>query len=429
MNICIVGCGHVGLVTAVVFADYGNEVIGVDNDEEKVRKLKEGVMPIFEPGLKELVDKNVREGRLSFSSSIKEGVESSKLIFICVGTPPKENGEANLYYVEKVSREIAKYIKDYQIIVEKSTVPVETGEWVERTIRANNLKEVPFDVVSNPEFLREGQAISDAKAPQRIVIGTKSKKAIETLTKLYEPFNSPLIICDIRTAEVIKHASNAFLATKVSFINALANICEKVGADVTKVAEGMGYDSRIGRDFLEAGIGYGGFCFPKDLAAFIRISQRAGYDFELLKAVERINEKQRVNFVEKIKETLWILDGKTLGILGLSFKPNTDDLRFAPSVEIIPLLQKEGAKIKAFDPQAMESAKGVLSNVEYSENAYEVARDSDALIIITEWDEFKHLDLQKVKSLLKSPVIIDGRNIYKVEDLRGMGFNYVSVGR
>ncbi len=418
-----------GLVTAVVFADYGNEVIGVDNDEEKVRKLKEGVMPIFEPGLKELVDKNVREGRLSFSSSIKEGVESSKLIFICVGTPPKENGEANLYYVEKVSREIAKYIKDYQIIVEKSTVPVETGEWVERTIRANNLKEVPFDVVSNPEFLREGQAISDAKAPQRIVIGTKSKKAIETLTKLYEPFNSPLIICDIRTAEVIKHASNAFLATKVSFINALANICEKVGADVTKVAEGMGYDSRIGRDFLEAGIGYGGFCFPKDLAAFIRISQRAGYDFELLKAVERINEKQRVNFVEKIKETLWILDGKTLGILGLSFKPNTDDLRFAPSVEIIPLLQKEGAKIKAFDPQAMESAKGVLSNVEYSENAYEVARDSDALIIITEWDEFKHLDLQKVKSLLKSPVIIDGRNIYKVEDLRGMGFNYVSVGR
>jgi len=419
----------VGLVTAVVFADYGNEVIGVDNDEEKVRKLKEGVMPIFEPGLKELVDKNVREGRLSFSSSIKEGVESSKLIFICVGTPPKENGEANLYYVEKVSREIAKYIKDYQIIVEKSTVPVETGEWVERTIRANNLKEVPFDVVSNPEFLREGQAISDAKAPQRIVIGTKSKKAIETLTKLYEPFNSPLIICDIRTAEVIKHASNAFLATKVSFINALANICEKVGADVTKVAEGMGYDSRIGRDFLEAGIGYGGFCFPKDLAAFIRISQRAGYDFELLKAVERINEKQRVNFVEKIKETLWILDGKTLGILGLSFKPNTDDLRFAPSVEIIPLLQKEGAKIKAFDPQAMESAKGVLSNVEYSENAYEVARDSDALIIITEWDEFKHLDLQKVKSLLKSPVIIDGRNIYKVEDLRGMGFNYVSVGR
>lgn len=401
----------------------------MDNDEEKVRKLKEGVMPIFEPGLKELVDKNVQEGRLSFSSSIKEGVESSKLIFICVGTPPKESGEANLYYVEKVSREIAKYIRDYQIIVEKSTVPVETGEWVERTIKANNPKGIPFDVVSNPEFLREGQAISDAKSPQRIVIGTKSKKAIETLTKLYEPFNSPLIICDIRTAEIIKHASNAFLATKISFINALANICEKVGADVTKVAEGMGQDSRIGRDFLEAGIGYGGFCFPKDLAAFIRISQKVGYDFELLKAVEKINKEQRINFVEKIRETLWILDGKTLGILGLSFKPNTDDLRFAPSVEIIPLLQKEGAKIKAFDPQAMESAKEVLSNVEYCENAYEAARDSDALIIITEWGEFKHLDLQKVKSLLKSPVIIDGRNIYKVEDLREMGFNYVSVGR
>lgn len=401
----------------------------MDNDEEKVRKLKEGVMPIFEPGLKELVDKNVREGRLSFSSSIKEGVESSSIIFICVGTPPKESGEANLYYVEKVSREIAKYIRDYRIIVEKSTVPVETGEWVERTVKANNLKGVPFDVVSNPEFLREGQAISDAKSPERIVIGTKSKKAIETLTKLYEPFNSPLIICDIRTAEIIKHASNAFLATKISFINALANICEKVGADITKVAKGMGYDSRIGCDFLEAGIGYGGFCFPKDLAAFIRISQKVGYDFELLKAVEKINKGQRINFVEKIKETLWILDGKTLGILGLSFKPNTDDLRFAPSVEIIPLLQKEGAKIKAFDPQAMKSAKEVLSNVEYCENAYEAARDSDALIIVTEWDEFKHLDLQKVKSLLKSPVIIDGRNIYKVEDLRGMGFNYVSVGR
>lgn len=428
-RISIIGSGHVGLVTGVVFAEYKNRVICMDNDEEKIDMLKNGIMPIYEPKLEELVHKNVREKRLSFTTSIKESVENSEIIFICVGTPPKENGEPNLYYVEKVSTEVAKYMKEYRLIVEKSTVPVQTGEWIERTIRNNNSRNVPFDVASNPEFLREGSAIDDTMHPERIVIGTKSERAKEILKKLYEPFNAPFVFCDIRTAELIKHASNAFLAMKISYINAIANICEKVGADVKKVAEGMGYDKRIGSAFLQAGVGYGGFCFPKDLQAFIKIAEKAGYDFALLKEVEKINEQQKKNFVEKIKNTLWILEGKTIGILGLSFKPNTDDMRFAPSIEIISYLQKEGAKIKAYDPQAIKEAKKILQNVEFVKDMYEAAKDSDALAIITEWEEFKNMDLKRIKNLLKQPVIFDGRNIFEKEEVEKFGIKYFGVGR
>lgn len=428
-KISIIGSGHVGLVTGVVFAEYKNKVICMDNDEEKIEMLKNGIMPIYEPNLQEFVKRNVKEGKLTFTTSIEKSVENSEIIFICVGTPPKEDGEANLYYVERVSSEIAKFMKEYKIIVEKSTVPVETGEWVEKTIRNNNIHNVPFDVVSNPEFLREGSAIEDTMHPERIVIGTNSERAREILKKLYEPFGAPFVFCDIRTAELIKHASNAFLAMKISYINAVANLCEKVGADVCKVSEGMGYDKRIGFSFLQAGIGYGGFCFPKDLQAFIRISEKSGYDFTLLKEVEKINNQQRKKFTEKIKNTLWILEGKTIGVLGLSFKPNTDDMRFASSIEIIFSLQKEGAKIKAYDPQAMEKAKKILNNVEFVKSPYEAAKNSDALVIITEWEEFKNMDLEKIKELLKQPVIFDGRNIFEKEKMEKLGIKYIGVGR
>jgi UDPglucose 6-dehydrogenase len=428
-KISIIGSGHVGLVTGVVFAEYKNKVICMDNDEKKIDMLKKGIMPIYEPKLSDLVKKNVEGKRLSFTTSIQESVENSEIIFICVGTPPKENGEPNLYYVEKVSKEVAKYMREYKLIVEKSTVPVETGYWIEKTIRDNNIHSAPFDVASNPEFLREGSAIDDTMHPERIVIGTNSEKARKILEELYKPFNAPFVFCDIKTAELIKHASNAFLAMKISYINAIANICERVGADVKKVAEGMGYDKRIGHAFLQAGVGYGGFCFPKDLQAFIKIAEKTGYDFALLKEVEKINNQQKKIFVEKIKNTLWILEGKTIGILGLSFKPNTDDMRFAPSIEIISELQREGANIKAYDPQAINEAKKILKNVEFVENPYIAAKDSDALAIITEWDEFKNLDLEKIKNLLKQPIIFDGRNIFEREEVEKFGIKYFGVGR
>ncbi len=429
MNIAVIGSGYVGLVTGTCFADLGNRVICVDNDEEKIKLLKKGIMPIYEPGLEELVKRNVKEKRLSFTTSIEEGVRKSKVIFIAVGTPPKKGGEADLSYVEAVSKEIARNMKSYKVVVEKSTVPVETGEWVKHTIKINNRKKVPFDVVSNPEFLREGSAIHDFMNPDRIVLGIKSKRAEKIMTELYKPLKAPIIITDIKSAEIIKHASNAFLATKISFINAVANLCEKTGADVLQVAEGMGYDKRIGRAFLNAGIGFGGFCFPKDLAAFRRISQKLGYDFNLLKEVEKINEAQKRLFVEKIEKALWNLNHKTIGILGLSFKPNTDDLRYAPSIDIIRALQREGAKIKAFDPAAMKKAERILKRVEFCQDAYGVAKGSDCLVILTEWNEFKELDLKKIKRLLKTPVIIDGRNIYEPKEMKRLGFEYQGIGR
>lgn len=427
MNISIIGAGYVGLVMGACFAKLKNKVISIDNDEKKIAGLRKGIMPIYEPGLEELVKENKK--RISFTTNIEEGVEKSKVIFIAVGTPAKENGEADLSYVEEVSRKIALAMKEYKVIVEKSTVPVETGDWVERTVKANNIHNVEFDVVSNPEFLREGSAIEDALHPDRIVIGVNSKKAAEIMKELYKPLKAPLIITDIRSAEIIKHASNSFLATKISFINAIANICELSGADVEKVALGMGYDKRIGKGFLNAGIGYGGSCFPKDVSAFVRIAEKYGYNFELLKTVERINAGQRANLIRKIEKALWVLKGKTLGVLGLSFKPNTDDIRESPAIEIIKTLQAEGAEIKVYDPQTMAKAKEVLEDVQYCKDAYEVCKNSEALIILTDWEEFKKLDLEKVKQLLKNPLIVDGRNVFDPQEVGKRGFRYIGVGR
>jgi len=379
--------------------------------------------------LEEMVAKNLSNGRLSFTKSIEAAIKQSDIVFICVGTPQKSSGEADLTQVEAVAQRVAQAMHKYTLVIEKSTVPVKTGSWIKRIIERNNTNNIDFDVVSNPEFLREGKAIYDFMHPDRIVIGTENERALKLMLELYKPFQSPTIVTNIETAELIKHASNAFLALKISYINALANICEKVGADVAKVAEGMGYDKRIGHAFLNAGIGYGGYCLPKDTAAFVKIAEEVGYDFEILQAVRNINDGQRRQFFAKIKKELWNINGKTIGILGLSFKPDTDDMREAPAIDIISKLKEEGAHIKAYDPKAMENAKTVFSDIEYCQNAYEVAKGSDALVIITEWAEFKSLDLQKVKSLMKHPVIIDGRNIYEPAEMKQLGFLYRGVGR
>ena len=429
MKIGIIGTGYVGLVTGACFADLGNEVICVDIDRKKIEGLKKGIMPIFEPGMDKLVKRNLKEGRLSFTTQIRVAVKDSQVIFICVGTPPKPDGEADLTYVENVAIQIARWMKDYRLVVEKSTVPVETGEWVKRVLKLNRKTEVDFDVASNPEFLREGSAVYDFMHPDRIVLGLDSKRARDILTELYKPLNAPLVITDIRSAELIKHASNSFLATKISFINALSQICEKVNADVEMVAEGMGLDKRIGPAFLNAGIGFGGFCFPKDLAAFVRISEKKGYNFELLKAVDKINEEQKQFFLKKIKDALWNLKHKTIGVLGLSFKPNTDDIRFAPSIDIVQGLLDEGAKVKAFDPQAIDNFKQVSPGLKFCKDAYSTARGSDCLVILTEWNEFKELNLERIKKLLRDPIIIDGRNIYRPKDMKKLGFTYISIGR
>jgi len=429
MNICIVGSGHIGLVTGACLANMGNRVIGMDDDERKIGALKDGIIPFYEPELKEIVHRNVAEGRLSFTTNVEEGVRSSGIVFICVGTPQWPDGSADLSFVEMASKRIAESMDDYKVIVDKSTVPVRTGGWVKRTVTLNCRQNHDFDIVSNPEFLREGKAVYDFMRPDRIVIGAESEKAANVMKELYQPLNAPIIVTSIETAELIKHASNAFLAMKVSYINALANICEAVGADVTQVADGMGIDSRIGRDFLDAGIGYGGYCFPKDVAAFIKIAEEAGYDFELLKAVEEINAFQRRQIIKKAKSLLWNLNGKTIGILGLSVKPDTDDIREAPSIDIINQLQQEGARVKAYDPQAMEGVRQVAADVELCQDPYQVAEGSDALIIVTEWDEFKELDLSKIKELLNQPVIIDGRNIFEPAEMERLGFMYRGVGR
>jgi UDPglucose 6-dehydrogenase len=428
-NICMIGAGHVGLVTGACLAEMGNRVICVDNDSQKIEGLKRGLMPFYEPGLEEMVDRQVNNRGLSFTSSIEEGVRASEIIFIAVGTAQKPDGEADLTSVESVSREIARAMDRYKVVVEKSTVPVKTGGWVRRTIQLNNARKVGFDIVSNPEFLREGSAIQDFMKPDRIVIGVESERAAAIMAELYEPLDAPIIVTNVETAELIKHASNSFLALKISYINAIANICEKVGADVVKVAEGMGYDRRIGRDFLDAGIGYGGYCLPKDASAFIKLAEEAGYDFELLKVVQRINDAQREQMVAKARQALWNLKGKTIGVLGLSFKPNTDDMREAPAIDIISFLEKEGARIKAYDPQAMNNARALLPNVEYCQDPYQAAEGSDALLIVTEWDEFRNLDLGRIKHLLTQPVIIDGRNIYDPKEMEGLGFLYYGVGR
>jgi len=429
MNISIIGSGYVGLVSGACFAELGNRVICADNDVKKISNLNKGIIPIFEPGLEELINSNLKKKRLKFTSSIKAAVEAGEVIFIAVGTPALENGEADLTGIENVARSIAQNMDGYRLIVEKSTVPVETCAWVKKTISTYAKKGHKFDVVSNPEFLREGSAINDFTHPDRIVIGAESAKAKQIMTKLYQPLNRPILITNIKSAEMIKHASNAFLATKISFINALARICERSGADVKEVAHGMGLDNRIGRHFLHAGIGYGGSCFPKDLDAFITIAERLGYDFKILKAVRQANDEQRAFVLQKIKDALWIIKDKTIAVLGLAFKPNTDDLRNSPGIDLINLLIQEGAKIKVYDPCAMEKAKKILKNVTFCKDAYQAAMSADCLILATEWNEFKELDFIKLKKKLKRALIVDGRNIYDPKLLRGLGFTYIGVGR
>ena len=429
MNIAIIGAGYVGLVTGACFAELGNKVICVDNDPEKISLLKKLKMPFYEKGLDKMVKKNSAAGRLVFTDKIDYAVKKSLVIFICVGTPPRVGGEADLSYVENVAAQIARSMTSYKLIIEKSTVPVETGSWIERTVKIANKKGIKFDVASNPEFLKEGTAIEDFMHPDRIVIGAEAKKAKDILTRLYSPIAAEIVITDIKSAELIKHASNSFLATKISFINSIANICERTGADIEKVSYGIGLDSRINKAFLKSGIGYGGFCFPKDLDAFIHISEKMGYDFSILKAVRKVNEGQKELFLKKIEKELWILKDKSIGVLGLAFKPNTDDMRFAPSIDIIDSLTARGARVRAYDPRAMEKAANVLKGVTFCKDAYEVANGSDALLILTEWREFKDMNLSRVKKLLKNPLIIDGRNIFDPARMSKLGFKYISIGR
>jgi len=429
MKITVVGCGYVGLVSGACFANLGNEVLCVDIDEKKIALLKKGAMPIYEPGLEELVKQGVKEKNLSFTSDLRSAVRRSEVIIIAVGTPPRANGEADLSFVENVARTIAKEIGSYKLIVEKSTVPVQTGQWIKQTISRYAKKGASFDVASNPEFLREGSAVQDFMHPDRVILGVESKRAENILTDLYKPLKTAILVTDINSAEIIKHASNSFLAAKISFINAISHICDLAHADVEKVAVGMGLDRRIGKEFLNPGIGFGGFCFPKDLSAFIRIAEKLGYDFELLKSVERINEEQKKRFIKKVEQAIWNINSKNIGILGLSFKPNTDDMRYAPSLDIIEALQSHGAKIKAFDPHAMGKAKALLKNVEFCKDSYSVCKGSDCLLILTEWNEFKELDLKRVKKLLHQPVIVDGRNIYDPQKMKKLGFSYFSMGR
>lgn len=429
MEIGIIGTGYVGLTSGACFAHIGHKVWCVDNDKAKIDVLLAGRMPIYEPGLDKVVAENVKNGRLVFTTSIADAVKNCRVLFIAVGTPPKETGEPDLSYVEAVAREIGENMTEYTVIVEKSTVPVQTGKWVKRTIDRYNRRKTPYDVASNPEFLREGSSLQDFLHPDRIVIGCETERARELLLEVYKPIEGRKLVVDLESAELIKHASNAFLAMKISFINAVANVCEKSGADILKVAEGVGLDKRIGMAFLNAGIGYGGFCFPKDLRAFIRIAEELGYDFRLLKEVERVNEEQKDRFVKKIEGLLWNLRGKTVGMLGLAFKPNTDDMRFAPSIDIIAHLKREGASVKAYDPQGQERAKQLMPDVTYCKDPYEVAEGSDCLAIVTEWDEFRQLDLKRIKDLLKLPIIVDGRNVFDPKKMEELGFIYRGIGR
>jgi UDPglucose 6-dehydrogenase len=429
MNIAMIGTGYVGLVTGACFAELGHRVRCVDNNLEKVRMLKAGKIPIYEPGLKELVTKNVKAGRLHFSSSIAESIQKAEVAFIAVGTPPRTDGSADLSYVEAVARTIATQMKRYLVVVEKSTVPVETCERIKETILRYNKKKIPFDVVSNPEFLREGSAVLDFMKPDRVIVGVESKKAEQIMRSLYAPLKAPIVLTDPKSSELIKHACNSFLALKISYINSVANICEKVGANIGEVADGMGLDKRINRAFLNAGCGFGGFCFPKDLEAFLWISKKVGVDFHLLESTKRVNEEQKINFVHKIEEALWIVQGKTIGILGLAFKPNTDDMRLAPSIDIIHMLQERGAKIQAYDPIAMPKAKKILKNVVFKKSIEETAKNADCLVIMTEWDTFKKMDLKKLKKKMLHPTLIDGRNIFDLKTMRDLGFRYYSVGR
>ena len=428
-KLTIIGTGYVGLVTGTCFAEVGHQVTCVDNDAAKINVLQAGGIPIYEPGLEELVKKNVASGRLNFTTSTAEGVQQSDVIFIAVPTPPLPDGSVDMSFLEKVARDISGAMTSYKIVVDKSTVPVQTGDKVAETIKRYSKARVDFDVVSNPEFLREGFAVEDLMRPDRIVVGVRSQRPVPALKEIYAPFKAPIIITDINSAELIKHASNSFLALKISYINAISVLCEATGANVQEVANGLGMDERIGRRFLQASLGFGGSCFPKDLSAFIKIAEQVGYDFRLLKEVQHINATQMDRFVKKIQDTLWVLKEKTIGVLGLAFKENTDDIRSSPALDLCYRLRKEGAFLRVHDPKAMEKAKAVLKDVTYVEDMNAVAEGCDALVIATEWDEFKKLDLERARKALTHPILFDGRNLFDPTEMKRLGFIYKSIGR
>ncbi len=431
-RIAIVGAGYVGLVTGACFADFGNEVTCVDSDENRIEALRKLRMPFYEPGLMDVVSRNSAEKRLVFKTSLEEAVDESEVVFIAVGTPADERGEADLSGVKAVAKDIAIHMKSYKLIVQKSTVPVGTGAMVKDIVNRNRKKKVPFDVASNPEFLREGSAVENFMRPDRVVIGTWTKKAEDILSEIYAPLyliETPMVKTTVETAELIKYASNALLATKVSFINEMARLCEALGADVQVVAKGMGLDRRIGPKFLHAGPGIGGSCLPKDMTALIRFAEDAGCELRIPKAVLEINRSQREFAFEKIVAAVGGVKGKQIGVLGLSFKPETDDIRESPAIHITKMLVSEGAKVKAFDPAAMENARAVLPSVDYCDHAYEVCDGSSALVLFTEWNEFRRLDLARIKGLLKTPIMVDCRNIYEPDELGALGFEYHCIGR
>ena len=428
-NITVVGVGYVGLVTGVCFADLGNRVVCLDINEKKIENLKNGVMPIYEPGLEELAGRNIRSGRLSFTTSYEEALKDAEFVFIAVGTPEGVDGQADLQYVRMAARSIAENMDHPVIIVNKSTVPVGTGDWVSEIICDHCDDGLPFSVVSNPEFLREGSAISDFMNPDRVVLGSLDSDAAEKVAQLYLPLRTTIMITDLRTAEMIKYASNAFLATRISFINEIANICEALGADVKEVATGMGYDKRIGHYFLDAGVGYGGSCFPKDVRALAYMAELKGRHPQLLHAVMEINTDQRRDIVRKLERALGDLRGKTIGLLGLAFKPNTDDMREAPSAHIARMLRSAGATVKGYDPVAMETAERIAPEIELVSDPYTLSDGCDAVVIVTEWNEFKNLDLERVRDSMNQPVFIDGRNVHDPEQMKQLGFYYRGVGR
>src|SRR4051794_33260418 len=431
MDLSIIGSGYVGLVTGACFADVGHNVICVDNDAQKIKQLQAGEVPIYEPELEEIIHRNVSAGRLRFTGSIKEGVDNSQIIFIAVPTPQQPSGEVDLSYIEKVAREIANVLTDYRVIVDKSTVPVKTGEKVAESIRRYNRHGAQFDVVSNPEFLREGCAVADLMHPDRIVIGAQNERAVDLMKKVYEPFMAPILVTDINSAELIKHAANSFLALKISYINALSAICDASGADVEKVADGIGMDRRIGRSFLNAGIGYGGSCFPKDIAAFITIAEQLGTPFNLLKEVQRINAEQKNRFLKVIRDALWVLREKKIAVWGLTFKPDTDDIRSSVAIELVSEMLREGAHVTVYDPKGMEKAREIeaIKGANFVNSPLEAVDGAEALVVATEWPEFGNTDLAAVKEKMHTPMIFDGRNLFDPQTMATLGFHYHSIGR